>query len=73
VGESFVMLSLFVDDILIASNNKGTLLEVKSWLSSSFDMKDMGKASYVLCVEIHRNHDKKVLGLSQKAYLNAVL
>jgi transposase InsO family protein len=73
VGESFVMLSLYVDDILIASNNKGTLLEVKSWLSSSFDMKDMGEASYVLGVEIHRNRDKKVLGLSQKAYLNAVL
>jgi hypothetical protein len=73
VGGNFVLLSLYVDDILIASNNNATLAEVKAWLSSKFDMKDMGEASYVLGVEIHRNWNKRLLGLSQKTYLQSVL
>ena len=73
VGDKFILLSLYVDDILIASNDKSMLLEVKSWMSSKFDMKDMGNASYVLGVEIHRDRGNRTLGLSQKAYLNTVL
>ncbi|WVZ67771.1 hypothetical protein U9M48_016810 [Paspalum notatum var. saurae] len=48
IGGNFVLLSLYVDDILIVSNDKATLTEVKAWLSSKFDMKDTGEASYVL-------------------------
>ena len=59
IGSNFVLLSLYVDDILIASNDKVTLVEVKAWLSSKFDMKDMGEASYVLGVEIHRDRNKQ--------------
>ncbi len=72
-GGNFVLLSLYVDYILIASNDKVTLMEVKAWLSSKFDMKDMGEATYVLGVEIHRDRNKRMLGLSQKAYLRGVL
>jgi len=66
-------MSLYVDDILIASNDKSSLVEVKAWLSSKFDMKDMGEASYVLGVKIHRDRNKQLLGLSQKTYLRSVL
>ena len=41
-------LQLYVDDILVASNDKDLLYEVKQFLSKNFDMKDMGKASYVI-------------------------
>lgn len=43
IGGNFVLLTLYVDDILIASNDKSKLAKVKTWLSSKFDMKDMGK------------------------------
>jgi hypothetical protein len=36
-------------------------------------MKDLGEASYVLGIEIHRDRKNGVLGLSQKAYLERVL
>jgi hypothetical protein len=36
-------------------------------------MKDLGEASYVLGIEIHQNRKNRVLGLSQKAYLEKVL
>ena len=52
IGGDYTFLSLYVDDILIASYNKEMPIQVKSWLSSIFDMKNMGNASYVLGVEI---------------------
>ena len=36
-------------------------------------MKDLGEASFILGIEIHRDREKGVLGLSQKAYLEKVL
>lgn len=48
----FVILSLYVDDILLASNNKDLILTVKVWLSSHFDMKDMWEAEFILVVKI---------------------
>jgi hypothetical protein len=62
-----------VDDILLASSDVNLLLETKKVLSSNFDMKDLGEASFVLGIEIHRDRRNEVLGLSQKAYLEKVL
>ncbi|RVW84092.1 Retrovirus-related Pol polyprotein from transposon TNT 1-94 [Vitis vinifera] len=54
-GSKFCFLVLYVDDILLATNDKGLLHEVKQFLSKNFDMKDMGEASYVIGIKIHRD------------------
>ena len=36
-------------------------------------MKDLGEVSFVLGIEIHRDRRKRVLGLSQKAYIERIL
>ncbi|MBS2634144.1 hypothetical protein KFY46_25775, partial [Salmonella enterica subsp. enterica serovar 1,4,[5],12:i:-] len=36
-------------------------------------MKDLGEASYVLGIEIHRDRAQGILGLSQKAYIEKML
>jgi hypothetical protein len=69
----YIFLILYVDDILLASSDVSLLLETKKFLSSKFDMKDLGEASFVLGIEIHRDRNKGVLGLSQKAYIEKVL
>ena len=66
-------LVLYVDDILLAANDRGLLHEVKQFLSKFFDMKDMGEASYVIGIKIHRNGLRGILGLSQESYINKVL
>jgi hypothetical protein len=43
-----IFLILYVDDILLASSDVSLLLETKRFLSSNFDMKDLGEASFVL-------------------------
>ena len=42
-----------MDDILLASSDVNLLLETKKFFSSNFDMNDLGKASFVLGIEIH--------------------
>ena len=64
---------MYVDDILLASSDVNLLLETKKFLSSKFDMKDLGEASFILGIGIYRDREKGVLGLSQKAYLEKVL
>ena len=51
----FIFLVLYVDDILLASSDVSLLLETKK-----FDMKDLGEASFVLGIEIHRDRRKRV-------------
>jgi hypothetical protein len=72
-GSMFIILILYVDDILLASSDKNLLFKMKGFLSSNFDLKDLGDASYVLGIEIHRDRTIGMLCLSQKAYIEKVL
>ena len=62
-GSKFIIMTLYVDDILIVGNNIEYLNDIKSWLSSNFEMKDMGDAVYILGVKISRDHLRRLLSL----------
>ena len=49
------------------------LHETKQLFSKTFDMKDLGEASFILGIEIQRDRSCHLLGLSQKAYIERVL
>lgn len=51
-GGKFIFLILYVDDILLASNDLGLFFDTKNFLSKNFEMKDMGEAHYVIGIEI---------------------
>ena len=68
-GRKFIFLILYVDDILLASNDLGLLMDVKRMLSQNFDMKDLGEANFVLGIEIHRDRDHKFWGFRRKPIL----
>jgi hypothetical protein len=53
--ENLFSFILYVDNILLASSDVSLLLETKMFLSSNFDMKDLGEASFVLEIKIHRD------------------
>ncbi|KAH9687283.1 hypothetical protein KPL70_014708 [Citrus sinensis] len=72
-GSKYIILVLYVDDILLAANDTNFLLETKEILSYSFDMKDLSEAHYILGIEILRDRSKGVLGLSQKTYIERIL
>ncbi|KAJ9689270.1 hypothetical protein PVL29_014779 [Vitis rotundifolia] len=72
-GSSYIFLILYVDDILLASNDSDLLIETKHMLSTHFDMKDLGEASYVLGIKILRDRANGVLKLSQRTYIEKIL
>ncbi|PKI34410.1 hypothetical protein CRG98_045199 [Punica granatum] len=49
------------------------LLSVKTWLGMCFSMKDLGEATYMLGIKICRDRSRRVLGLSQSAYVDKVI
>ncbi|TQD89904.1 hypothetical protein C1H46_024535 [Malus baccata] len=68
-GSQFVILVLYVDDILLASSSIRLLKKTKVLLNANFKMKDLGESHFVLGIEIARDKNRKLLGLSQKAYI----
>jgi Reverse transcriptase (RNA-dependent DNA polymerase) len=58
---------VYVDDIIITGNNNEEIKNVKQHLKNEFDIKDLGKLSYFLGIEIA--HSSKGLFLSQRKYV----
>lgn len=71
-GRKFIILVLYVDDILPAANDFTLLHDVKKFLTNTFEMKDMGETSYVIGIEIIHNTSQGLLTLSQKGYINII-
>ncbi|RVW95173.1 Retrovirus-related Pol polyprotein from transposon TNT 1-94 [Vitis vinifera] len=57
-GSKYIFLVLYVDDILLATNDISILHDTKRFLSKHFEMKDLGDASFVLGIQIHRDRSR---------------
>jgi hypothetical protein len=72
-GSAVVFLVLYVDDILLMGNNIPMMEVVKSSLRKSFSMKDLGEAAYILGIKIFIDRLKRLIGLSEYAYIDKIL
>ena len=66
IGDNFINIVLYVDDMLLIGNNKDIIKEVKSQLSSKFDMKDLGATNFIVGMEIRRYRAHKMMSLNQR-------
>jgi hypothetical protein len=66
IGDHLIYLVLYVDDMLLIGNNKEIIQDVKTQLSSKFDMKDIGAANFILGMEIKRDGKNRKLWLNQE-------
>nr|GEW30426.1 retrotransposon protein, putative, Ty1-copia subclass [Tanacetum cinerariifolium] len=64
---------LYVDDIIIMGNYIPSLQSVKTYLGKCFAMKDLGKATFILGINICRDKSKRLIGLSQSDYMDKIL
>ena len=72
-GGDGVILCLYVDDILIFGNNLNVIKEVKEFLSSNFEMKDLGEADVILNIKLSREEGNGGVTLMQSHYVEKVL
>ncbi|KAL5831849.1 hypothetical protein ACOSQ4_017203 [Xanthoceras sorbifolium] len=65
-GATFIILLMYVDDIIITSPNLHCISELKTFLHTQFKLKDLGSLKYFLGLEIARS--LKGIVLSQRHY-----
>ena len=71
--DSYVFLLLYVDDMLIAVSSMREINNLKTRLSATFEMKDLGPAKQILGMKISRDRSAGTLNLSQELYIEKVL
>ncbi|GJR20718.1 putative RNA-directed DNA polymerase [Tanacetum coccineum] len=71
--DDFIILLLYVDDMLIVGKNIGRIAQLKRDLSKSFSMKDLGPAKQIIGIRIFRDRGTKKLHISQEHYIEKVL
>ncbi|KAK1417487.1 hypothetical protein QVD17_26616 [Tagetes erecta] len=69
---SYIILLLYVDDMLIAGSDMEEIRKLKKQLSDEFEMKDLGPAKQILGMSISRKKDGSIT-LSQEKYIGKVL
>lgn len=66
-----IILLIYVNDILVASNNLEAILEFKTFLHDQFKLKDLGSLKYFLGLEVARS--SKAISLCQRKYVLELL
>ena len=69
--KSYVIVCLFVDDMLIIGSNNDMIKTTKIMLNKHFDLKDMGIADVILGIKITKT--SKGYALSQSHYIEKIL
>ena len=70
---SYIILLLYVDDMLIAGSSIEEINNLKKQLSKQFAMKDLGPAKQILGMRITRDRANGTLKLSQTEYVKKIL
>nr|GEW10070.1 Gag-Pol polyprotein [Tanacetum cinerariifolium] len=72
-NNDFIILLLYVNDVLVAGPNKYHINKLKAQLARDFDMKDLGPANKILGMQIHRDRVSRKIWVSQKSYMKKIL
>ena len=72
-GVTLVILTLYVDDILITGKDPTLVEQKKKKLKERFEMTDMGEVSRILGMELTRDYDEGTLAITQTAYVDIIL
>ena len=68
-----MIIALYVDDVVLASNDVQMLKMEKAKLKERFEMEDLGEIHHCLSMSVRRDRAAKELTISQKTYLESVL
>ena len=69
----FVIIAIYVDDMIFLSNNVEMLKREKAAIGKRFQVEDLSEIHHVLGMTVTRNRRLRTLSISQKNYLQGVL
>lgn len=72
-NKHIMIVMVWVDDVLIAFNDKNEGRKLREALSSKYKMKYLGDASVILGINITRNREKGTISIDQRKYLVQIL
>lgn len=70
-SKEMVLVAVYVDDIIIATEEDVTMREIKDHISQKFEAKDLGEVKSFLGIQVHQTTDEIWIG--QPAYTRSVL
>lgn len=68
-----VIIAVYVDDILLISNNEDHIKSMKYELNKKFEMKDLGRINNCLGIEFKQSEDRKTITMCQEKYSREIL
>ena len=72
-GADFMIVLVYVDDLILASNSPTMLQQFKAVMEAEFKMSDLGEASLFLGLQLVRDRKQRVMRLMQTRYAEDVL
>nr|GEU31244.1 hypothetical protein [Tanacetum cinerariifolium] len=72
-NNDFIILLLYVDDMLVAGLNKDCINKLKAQLAREFEMKDLRPTNKILGMQIHRDRVSRKICFLQKSYVRKIL
>ena len=69
---NMLVVCVYVDDIILAGQQEGSIQQVKVALASAFDIKDLGRLNYFLGIKIEQKSDNSIW-IGQPAYIEKLL
>ena len=70
-GNSFTVMLIYVDDMIIIGNDENVIAALKESLHTKFRIKDLGQLQYFLGIEVARSTDG--ISISQRKYTLDIL
>ena len=72
-NNNMMFLVIYVDDIILFTNNMESKNYIKDELKKQFKIKDLGDINYYIGIHVERDRKKGVIYLDQKKYIHEVL
>ncbi|KAM8701660.1 hypothetical protein ACLKA7_000120, partial [Drosophila subpalustris] len=71
--DKILLVTIYVDDLLLASNHPKWLTQTKAHLSKAFEIKDIGPVKSCLGIEFEQDIAKRQVFMSQRKYIDVML
>lgn len=72
-AENILIVALYVDDLIILSNNSHAKQHIKDTLKATFNMTDLGPAKFVLGIHIEQDREHGQISINQCRYISEIL